>query len=79
VSKHLPAFEAKPVPPEAPVTSFGEVIDPKAALRNCEVGKSFVVDTDAQRQRMIGFAKRLGISIKTKRTLDGRFDIWRTE
>jgi hypothetical protein len=77
VSKQLPAFEAKPIPPESPVTSFGSVIDPKAALRNCEVGKSFVVDTDAQRQRMIGFAKRLKIKIKTKRNGD-RFDIWRT-
>lgn len=74
----LPPYEAKPEPKEAPVTSFGLVIDPKAALRNCAVGKSFVVDTHDMRQRMIGFAKRLGIKIKTRRTLDQRFDVWRT-
>lgn len=72
----IPAYATKPTPQPAAVTSFGDVIDPKAALRNCEVGKSFVVDTEAMRQRMIGFAKRLGISIRTRRN-EGRFDVWR--
>jgi hypothetical protein len=79
MSNELPAYAAKPIPPEAPITSFGEVIDAKAALRNCEVGKAFTVDTNDHRQRIIGFAARLGIKIKTKRTLDGRYDVWRIE
>lgn len=58
---------------------MGEIIDPKAALRNCEVGKSFIVDTQDHRQRMIGFAERLGIKIRTQRNQSGRYDIWRTE
>jgi hypothetical protein len=77
MDKPLPPYEAKPEPKEAPVTSFGSVIDPKGALRNCEVGKSFVVDTNEMRQRMIGFAKRLGVSIKTRRN-GTRYDVWRT-
>lgn len=75
----LPAYEAKSVPQPAAVTSFGQIIDPKAALRNCEVGKSFVVDAESHRQRLIGFAHRLKIKIRTKRNGSGRFDIWRTE
>lgn len=61
-----------------PITSFGLTIDPKAALRNCEVGKSFVVDNNDHRQRIIGYAARLGIKIKTKRNGAGRYDVWRT-
>lgn len=65
--------------PEVPITSFGIAIDPSGALRNCEVGKSFVVDTNEHRQRIIGYAARLKIKIKTRRTLDGRYDVWRVE
>ena len=75
----LPAYETKPEPKLSPITSFGDAIDPKSSLRNCEIGRSFVVDTNEHRQRIIGFAARLGIKIKTKRNASGRYDVWRTE
>lgn len=78
LSENLPAFESKPIP-AVPITSFGNVIDPVAALQKCDVGKSFVVDTNDHRQRIIGYAARLNIKIKTKRNSDGRYDIWRVE
>lgn len=75
----LPAYETKPVPPLLPITSYGEIIDPCAALRNCKVGKCFVVDTEKFRYRMSGYARRLGIKVKTKRNESGRYDVWRIE
>jgi len=76
--ENLPAFESKPIA-IVPITSFGNPIDPVASLKNCPVGRSFVVDTNEMRQRIIGFATRLDIKIKTKRSESGRYDVWRLE
>lgn len=77
MNKPLPAYSAKPIPDETPITSYGSVIDAKQSLLNCGDGMSFVVDTASMRQRMIGFAERMGYKIKTRKNGTGRFDIWR--
>ena len=73
----LPAYSNKPMPIRVPITSFGEIIDPRLALTQCKSGFSFVVDTHKFRQRVIGYARRLGIEVKTAKNGTGRFDIWR--
>lgn len=75
---NLPTYELKPEPPEhKPVISFGIKVDPVASLRNCEVGKCFIVDRDADRKRLLIFARRMSITIRTAKTSDGRYEIWR--
>lgn len=73
----LPTYEEKPIPTRVPITSFGEIIDPRLALTQCKSGFSFVVDTHKFRQRVIGYARRLGIEVRTAKNGTGRFDIWR--
>jgi len=65
------------MPDAAPITSFGEIINAREAIRNCQPGFSFTVDTGNHRQRIIGFAHRLGIEVRTKKNDAGRYDIWR--
>ena len=73
----LPAYENKPIPDGCPITSYGEIINAKEAVKNCKAGYSFTVDTHNFRQRVIGFARRAGIEVKTKKNDSGRYDIWR--
>lgn len=65
----LPTYETKPEPTEhrTPVLSYGLPIDPVMALRNCEVGKSFVVDREWDRKRMFNVARQLGFKVKTRK------------
>lgn len=75
----LPAFQDHPIPTGVPITSFGTVIDAKSALRKCEIGKSFIVDKEMHRRRVVGFARRMGFEVKTRVTTDQRYEIWRTK
>ena len=67
------------MPVRVPITSFGEIIDPRLALTQCKIGFSFVVDTHQFRQRVIGYARRIGIVVRTAKSSTGRFNIWRVE
>jgi hypothetical protein len=73
----LPTFESSPLPVRYRITSYGSVINATQTLRVCEAGKSFVVDKQSHCKRIQGIAKRLGISITTKKIEDGRYRIWR--
>lgn len=75
--KNMPIFEKKPLPNESPITSYGEIIDAKEALQRCGQEMSFTVDTASMRQRIMGFASRLGIEVRTRKKDAGRYDIWR--
>ena len=83
---NLPTYENKSEPNDRrPVLSYGEEIDPIMALRNCEIGKSFVVDREWDRKRMFNVARQLGFKIRTRKEVAGwetpkaamRFRIWR--
>lgn len=75
----LPTFESSPLPVRHRITSYGTIIDATHALRVCEVGKSFVVDKQSHCKRIQGIARRLKISITTKKVDEGRYQIWRTK
>lgn len=47
--------------------SYGEEVDPVQALRNCEVGKSFMVDREWDRNRLFNVARQLGFKIRTRK------------
>src|SRR5690349_6984532 len=63
---NLPTYENRPEPnTRRPVLSYGEEIDPSMALRNCAIGKSFVVDREWDRNRLFNVARQLGMKIRT--------------
>jgi hypothetical protein len=72
-----PVYEVKEPPKLRPVFSYGAEYDPKVCLRNCPIGKSFVVDTAVCRRRVIDAAYSLEIKVKTKKNKKGRYDCWR--
>lgn len=57
--------------------SGGEVISPTKALRKLKVGHFLIVDDDESRHHMLTAAVRLNISITTRRTKDGRYEVHR--
>lgn len=80
----LPTYENTPEPNDRqPVLSFGEEIDPVMALRNCEIGKSFIVDREWDRNRLFNVARQLGFKIRTKKEIYGvepwefKIRVWR--
>lgn len=67
------------IPPyRSTTTSYGKVISMAATLRSLDLNKSFVID-----QHRVKFAhntaKRLGIRIRTYKTVEGKLRITRIE
>lgn len=74
---NVPTYETRPEPPKRePVLSYGIEVDPVLSLRNCEIGKSFVVDREIDRSRMFEAARHLGFKIRTVKE-DDRIRVWR--
>lgn len=80
----LPTYDSIEEPNDRrPVLSFGEEIDPVMALRNCAIGKSFIVDREWDRNRLFNVARQLGFKIRTKKEIYGieswefKIRVWR--
>lgn len=73
----MPAYESKPIPQIAKVSSFGVEHDPRDCIRNCPVGKSFTVDTARCRKRVQDAGYSLGVKMTTRKNELGKYDCWR--
>lgn len=66
-----------PIPSISQTRSFGQFISPSKTMRKMKAGDSFVVDSEADRNRILVVANEIGIEVTSRPIEEGRYRIWR--